>query len=45
MNDMVGIKVAMVLVWDEILYSSIGKNEMVWIQHGMWMRMGYRGWH
>jgi len=45
MNEMVGIKVAMVLVWDEILYSWIGKNEVVWIQHGMWMRMGYRGWH
>jgi len=45
MNEMVGIKVEMVLVWDETLYSRIGKNEMVWIQHGIWMRTGYRGWH
>jgi len=29
----------MVLVWGEILYSWIGKNEMVWIQHGIQMRM------
>ena len=27
MNEMVGIKMAIVLVWDEILYSWIGKNE------------------
>jgi len=37
MNEMIGTKVAMVLVWDETLYSWIGKNEMVWIQHGIWM--------
>jgi len=28
----------------EVLYPRIGKNGMVWNQHGIWMRMGYKGW-
>jgi len=27
----------MVLVWGEILYSWIGKDDLEWIQHGIWM--------
>jgi len=42
---MVGNQSGMVLAWDKIMYSWVGKNEIVWTQHGMWMRMDHRGWY
>jgi len=29
----------------QILYSWFGKDEFVWIQHWIWMRIGYKDWH
>jgi len=45
MTMMVGNQSGMVLAWDKIMYSWVGKNEIVWTQHGMWMRMDHRGWY
>jgi len=42
---MVGWQSGMVLIWNTILYSWFGKEELVRIQHWIWMRMGYKGCH
>jgi len=39
------IKMVMILVWDETLYSWNWNNEMAWVQHGIQMESGYKCWH
>jgi len=43
---MVGIKVAMVCIgWHDIYNYELGKNGMVWIQHGIQRTVDCIGWH
>jgi len=36
---MVGYESCMVLIWDKILYSWMGHDELVWVWPGIWKRL------
>ena len=41
----VGYQRGIVSVRNTLLYSWSGKDELEWIQYGIWMRIDYKGWH